>query len=156
MSWLNQLLGRAPARPPAPASFRRETSGVYALRIGGVLSKATLDNLQAVARHNIEAGARDLKVLLLLDDFRGWKRGDDWGDLDFFSRYEEFIAKIAVVGAPHWEAETFLFLGAGRRRGQVRYFPPHYEGKARTWLAEGISQTTVENMTNEKAPHDDT
>lgn len=89
-----------------------------------------------MARHNIEAGAQDLKVLLLLDDFRGWKRGDDWGDLDFFSRYEEFIAKIAVVGEPRWEAETRQFLGAGRRKGQVQYFLPHFEGRARAWLAE--------------------
>ena len=89
---------------------------------------------QAVA----DARAADLKVLLILDDFRGWKRGDDWGDLDFFSRYEASIAKIAVVGEPRWEAETLLFLGAGRRKGRVQYFMPHFEGRARAWLAGGI------------------
>ena len=136
MNWFRKLFGKLPAPPSVMATFRKEPNGVYALHIGGTLNKATLDNIQAVARHNIEAGARDLKVLLLLDDFRGWKRGDDWGDLDFFSRYEEFIAKIAVVGEPRWEAETRLFLGAGRRQGQVRYFPPHYQGRARAWLAE--------------------
>ena len=136
MNWFRKLFGKLPAPPSVMATFRKEPNGVYALRIGGTLNKATLDNIQAVARHNIEAGARDLKVLLLLDDFRGWKHGDNWGDLDFFSRYEEFIVKIAVVGEPRWEAETRLFLSAGRRHGQVRYFPPHYEGRARTWLAE--------------------
>ena len=136
MNWLQKLFGKTPAPPSVAATFRKEPNGVYALHIGGTLNKATLDNIQAVARHNIEAGAKDLKVLLFLDDFRGWKRGDDWGDLDFFSLYEQNIAKIAVVGEPRWEAETLLFLGAGRRTGQVRYFPPHYEGRARAWLAE--------------------
>ena len=136
MNWLKKLLGRTPTEPPVTAMFRKEAGGVYVLRIGGVLNKATLDNVQSVARHNIEVGAKDLKVLLILAGFCGWKRGDDWGDLDFFSRYEEFIAKIAVVGEPRWEAETLLFLGAGRRRSPVRYFPPHYEGRARAWLAE--------------------
>ena len=136
MKWLKKWFGSAPAAPSVTASFRKEAGGIYVLRIGGTLNKATLDNIQAVARHNIEAGAKGLKVLLHLDDFRGWKHGDIWGDLDFFSRYEQNIAKIAVVGEPRWEAETLLFMGAGRRTGQVRYFPPHYEGRARAWLAE--------------------
>ncbi|HAL92515.1 MAG TPA: STAS/SEC14 domain-containing protein [Verrucomicrobia bacterium] len=136
MNWLKKLLGKTPDKPSVTAAFRKEPNGVYALRIGGVLNKATLDNVQAVARHNIEAGAKDLKVLLFLEDFRGWKRGDDWGDLDFFARHESSIAKIAVVGEPRWEAETLLFLGAGRRHGEARFFPKHFEGKARAWLAE--------------------
>ena len=136
MKWLQKLFGAAPAAPAVTASFRKETGGVYTLRIGGTLNKATLDNIQAVARHNIAAGAKDLKVLLILEDFRGWKRGEDWADLEFFSQYEACIARIAVVGEARLEEETLLFLGAGRRRGAVRYFPPHYEGKARAWLAE--------------------
>ena len=135
MKWLQKLLGGTPASPSVTASFRKDPNGVYMLRIGGVLNKATLDNIQSAGRHVIEAGAKELKVLLFLEEFRGWKRGDDWGDLDFFGRYEAAIAKIAVVGETRWEEETFLFLGAGRRHGEVRYFPPHFEGKARTWLA---------------------
>ena len=135
MKWLLKWLGFAPKAPSVSASLRKEENGIHILRIGGVLNKATLDNIQSAARRGIEAGAKDLKVLLVLRDFRGWKRGDDWGDLDFFGRYEAALAKIAVVGEPHWEEETLLFLGAGRRHGEVRFFPPHFEGKARTWLA---------------------
>ena len=136
MNWLKRLLGMAPAAPSVTATFRRESDGLYVLRIGGTLNKATLDNVQSLGQRAIEAGARNLKVLLFLEDFRGWKRGDDWGDLDFFARHEANVAKIAVVGDPRWEAETRLFLGAGRRHGEVRFFPEHFEGRARTWLAE--------------------
>ena len=136
MEWLQKLLGKTPSKPSVTATFRREADGVYSLWIGGVLNKATLDNIQAMARRDIEAGARNLKVLLFLDDFRGWKRGDDWGDLDFFSRYEEHISKIAVVGEERWKEETLLFLGAGRRHGEVRYFQKHFEGQAKAWLVQ--------------------
>ena len=135
MEWLQRLMGFSRKAPSVSASLRLDPGGIQVLRIGGVLNKATLDNIQSVARRGIEAGARDLKVLLVLQDFHGWKRGDDWGDLDFFGRYEAAIAKIAVVGEVCWEEETLLFLGAGRRHGEVRFFPPHFEGKARTWLA---------------------
>ena len=135
MEWLQKLMGFFRKNPSVSASLRLDPGGIYVLRIGGVLNKATLDNIQSVARRSIEAGARDLEVLLVLQDFRGWKRGDDWGDLDFFGRYEAAIAKIAVVGEVRWEEETLVFLGAGRRHGEVRFFPTHFEGKARTWLA---------------------
>ena len=94
MNWLKRLLGMAPAAPSVTATFRRESDGLYVLRIGGTLNKATLDNVQSLGQRAIEAGARNLKVLLFLEDFRGWKRGDDWGDLDFFARHEADIAKV--------------------------------------------------------------
>lgn len=136
MNWLNILMGRPPAKPSSTATLRREPGGIFALRLGGVLNKATLDNIQAVARRDIEAGSNALKVLLILNDFRGWKSGDNWGDLDFFERYEACIAKIAVVGDIRWKPETLLFLGAGQRRGSVSFFLPLNEREARAWLAE--------------------
>ena len=135
MKWLQQWLGFAPKAHSVSASLRKEENGIHALRIGGTLNKATLDNVQSVARRGIEAGAKDLKVLLILQDSRGWKRGDDWGDLDFFGQHEADIAKIAVAGEDRWEEEARLFLGAGRRHGEVRFFPLQHEGMARAWLA---------------------
>ena len=135
MKWMRQWLGLDPKAPSVSASLRKEENGIHTLRIGGTLNKATLDNVQSAARRGIAAGAKDLKVLLILQDFRGWKRGDDWGDLDFFGQHEADVAKIAVVGEDRWEEEALLFLGAGRRQGEVRFFPLHHEGKARAWLA---------------------
>ena len=136
MEWLRKLLGKTSSQPSVTATFRREAEGVYTLWIGGILNKATLDNIQAMARRDIEAGVKNLKVLLFLIDFQGWKRGDDWGDLEFFSRYEEYIAKIAVVGEDRWKEETLLFLGAGRRHGEALYFSKHFAGQAKAWLAQ--------------------
>lgn len=139
MNWINKLLGRNQPTASVTASLRKDAANLYVLRIGGLLNKATVDNIQAVARRDIETGATNLKLLLILQEFRGWKRGDDWGDLDFFAKYENQISKLAVVGEPRWKDETLLFLGAGRRTGEVRYFLDSQEAAARSWLAGGAA-----------------
>jgi len=137
MKWLRNLFGESkPPTADVTATLRKEPGNVYVLRIGGMLNKATTDKIQAVAARDIEAGAQDLKLLLVLRNFRGWKRGDDWGDIEFFARYGEQIARIAVAGDPRWEAETLIFLGSGHRKGEVRYFPLEQEAAARAWLTQ--------------------
>jgi hypothetical protein len=86
-----------------------------------------------------ELGASDVKVLILLTDFLGWKRGNDWGDLDFFAKYDQKIARIAVVGDRRWETEMMMFLAAGYRKGEVRFFDPQEGTKARVWLASPLT-----------------
>lgn len=135
MKWLKALLGKHEPMPATvTATLRKEPGSLYVLRLGGQLNKATTDKIQAIAARDIEAGAQDLKMLVVLGDFRGWKRGDDWGDLTFFATYEHQIVKIAVIGEARWKEETLLFLGAGRRTAEVRYFAPDEEPQARAWL----------------------
>jgi hypothetical protein len=134
MKWLQKLFGQGKQAPAAPTTLHRGSDGVYVLQIGGVLSKAMLDRIQVIAASDFTRGSKDAKVLLILKDFRGWKRGDDWGDLSFFAQYEQNIARIAVVGEPRWQTETLMFLGYGRRKGDVRYFTPDLEAQARDWL----------------------
>jgi hypothetical protein len=137
MTWLQSLLGGKETKPPAPtssATVQREDGNVYVIRIGGVLNRGTTDRIQTFAVQDIARGV-NVKMLLILDGFQGWRKGDDWGDIDFFSRYEAGIAKIAAVGGEEWKTSTLLFLGAGHRTGEVRYFAPGQEAAARAWLA---------------------
>ena len=134
MEWLRKLMGKAEPAPTVTATLRKEPGNLYVLNISGVLNKATVDNIQAVTARDIDGGADDLNILVVLQNFGGWKRGDNWGDIDFFAKYEQRIAKIAVVGDMRWETETQMFLAAGHRRGEVRYFAPGQEDAARAWL----------------------
>jgi len=138
MNWLKKLLGISDPEtgPISTATLTKEAGNMYALRIGGKLSKSTVDHIQAVAAKDIERGAKDLKILVVLTDFLGWKGGADWGDINFFIQYESNISKIAVVGEARWEVETLAFLGAGRRTGQVKYFKTGQDVQARAWLVE--------------------
>jgi hypothetical protein len=138
MKWLRSLLGGTSSKPaPAPAAvvtMKKEGANLYVLRISGRLSKATTDRIQTVAAREIEQGTKDLKVLVSLNGFEGWGKGD-WGDVDFFMRYGDDIARIAAVGEARWKDPLMIFLLAGRRRGEVRYFLPDQEPQARAWLA---------------------
>lgn len=138
MNWLKRLFGRGTSGDAAhrAVTMQKEAGNLYVLRIGGVIDKATVDRIQAIGAASFASGATQLKVLIVLNEFRGWKRGDDWGDLNFFAQYEQNIAKIAVVGEPRWETEMLIFLAAGRRTGQVRYFSLEGSQKARAWLAD--------------------
>jgi len=135
MSLLSKMFGKTKPQQTRSATLHRSPDGLYVLRISGVLNKATVDNIQAVGARDFERGVTDLKLLMVLTDFLGWRRGDDWGDIDFFAEHEQDVAKIAVVGDARWETETLMFLAAGHRKGEVRYFTRNEEEKARAWLA---------------------
>ena len=136
MQWLKDLLGLV-ARDEAPTNrvtVRKEAGSLFVCRISGVLNKAAVDQMQALSVREIEKGIKDIRMLLILSDFKGWRKGDAWGDLDFFMTYGNLISKIAVVGDTRWQEPVRCFLLAGQRRGEVRYFPPEQEAGARAWL----------------------
>ncbi len=113
-------------------AIQKEAS-IWQFRVSGVLKKTELDSAQAAARQEI-ASVGEIKVLLVLQDFQGWERGADWGDMAFTAAYGDHIEKIAIVGNPRWETEALMFVGAGFRRTLVKFFPPEEAPQARTWL----------------------
>lgn len=137
MKFIDKILGKEEPKPALTATLKRVSDNIYVIRIGGLLNKATVSNIEEVARRDIDSGARDLKLLLILqDDFLGWQRTGNWGDVDFFSTYGDHIVKIAVVGDVQWEEQVLAFLGAGSRKGEVRLFPRGKDAEARGWLVE--------------------
>jgi hypothetical protein len=117
-----------------PASIQREANDLYVLRISGTLTKPDLGGVQSTATGEIEKGAKP-RMLVLLEDFEGFERGETWGELEFLSTHTNDIEKIAIVGPPRWEAHALAFAGAGSRSAPVRYFPTAKSAEALTWLA---------------------
>lgn len=108
---------------------------VHVLHVTGLLRKAELDEVQARAVANWEPETRG-KVLVIVTDFQGWDRGDNWDDVTFYAIYNRRFDKIAIVGDPQWEAQLLMFTGAGIRRTPVRFFPSGQDSQARSWLAD--------------------
>jgi hypothetical protein len=103
------------------------------LRVGGELKKSELDAVQSEFLKKI-VGAGTVKLLVLLENFTGWERGEQWADTDFFFSHRNDFERIAV-GNPRWEAQVLAFTGAGLRKGPVKFFPETGESEARAWLA---------------------
>ncbi|QSA97805.1 STAS/SEC14 domain-containing protein [Methylococcus sp. EFPC2] len=103
------------------------------IKITGRITPRDLQECQALA----ELGAEwfhQAKVLIVLDDFQGWSKDDDWSDTSFLPDSE--IAKMAVVGDRRWEEEVFLFVGKPMRTTEMRFFSTDQLDEAKDWLAQ--------------------
>ncbi len=105
------------------------------LRIHGILRRVELGECERAASKLIrEVGRAD--VLVLLEDFQGWKRTDEWGDVSFIAEHGSDIGKMAIVGTERWRDEALMFAGAPVRPTPIRYF--NDSDAARAWLAERV------------------
>jgi hypothetical protein len=117
-----------------PVSLQNEPDDLLVLRISGVLGQSEFDNTQSTVAGRVDAG-KEPRVLIILENFEGWEPGSEWNS-DYLFAQGSKIAKIAIVGEPHWELKALTFTGAGLRRTPVRYYPTAELAQARTWLAD--------------------
>jgi len=105
---------------------------IISATISGELGKSEVTQMQAAA---VDAMPRFGKIsaLFILDNFRGWKREPDWGDVTFMTEHDNDIVKIAVVGDEEWRDLVYAFLAKGFRQAEVEYFLPGDLAKARAW-----------------------
>lgn len=119
-----------------PASIQHESGNLFRIRISGVLRQAELKDVQAVAAQEI-ARLGTIRLLFVLDQFEGWEREADWGDLAFYAAHDKDIDKIAILGDANWRDHGLAFAGAGIRKAPVKFYPPAESAQARAWLLEG-------------------
>ena len=113
--------------------IRVEGHGLLLVRINRIWRRAEFDEMQRAAAKIIgEVGK--VAALILLDEFQGWQRGDEWGDVSFLVEHGSDIVKIAIVGEERWRDEALMFAAADLRPGRVRFF--NDVDSARAWLAE--------------------
>jgi hypothetical protein len=75
-----------------------------------------------------------VRLLVIVQDFQGWQRGDDWEDLTFQNEHDAQIERMAIVGEKKWEELTGAFVGKGFREFPIAYFAPTELAQARAWL----------------------
>jgi hypothetical protein len=109
------------------------TGPIVSARISGELGRPEVSRIQAVAKEAIRRCGK-INALFILDNFRGWKRAGDWGDVTFLTEHDQDIAKIAVVGEEEWRDLIYAFLAKGFRQAAVEFFLPADLAKARGWL----------------------
>ena len=107
---------------------------VISAKISGELSKAEVSQIQAAALKAIQRSSK-ISALFILENFQGWTKEGDWGDIRFLIDHDKDIKKIAVTGDEHWRDLICAFLAKGFRQAQVEYFRPADISKARVWLS---------------------
>jgi SpoIIAA-like len=107
---------------------------IISAKIRGQLGKSEVTQMQAAALEAIRRCGK-ISALFVLENFRGWKREGNWGDISFLTEHDKDIAKIAVVGQDEWRDMVCAFLAKGFRNAAVEYFLPADLAKARAWLS---------------------
>jgi hypothetical protein len=116
-----------------PITIIDATGPIVSSKISGELDKAEVSQMQAAALEAIRHCGK-ISALFILEDFHGWKREGEWGDITFLTEHDKDIAKIAVVGDKKWRDLVCAFLAKGFRGAEVEYFLPASLASARAWL----------------------
>lgn len=106
---------------------------IISAEISGELTKSDVDQIQAAAMDAVRRCGK-ISALFILEEFQGWKREGEWGDVSFLTEHDREIVKIAVVGEDRWRDLIYGFLAKGFREAAVEYFLPADLAKARVWL----------------------
>jgi hypothetical protein len=114
-------------------TFTKESDDLFVIKLQGVLAFEDLKEVESKAKEGIDRSQK-VKLLVLAEDFTGWGKEGDWGDLTFMHEYDPYIGKIAIVAKDKWEDEMLMYLGAGRRQAQVEFFFEDEAEDARDWL----------------------
>jgi hypothetical protein len=113
-----------------------EHDKLLVIRVGGLLKKSELDDAMSAAVKQLPtAPGTHINILVIVEDFRGWERNADWGDISFYVEHGDKMGKIAVVGDPKQETDLMMFMGAGIRPLPIKFFPLNQLEQARAWLA---------------------
>ena len=115
-------------------TFDKELEDLFVVQVKGILTFEDLEQFQREARAAIDR-SRKVKTLADFIEFSGWGKAGDWGDLTFMIEYDPYIEKIAVMATAKWKDQISMFLGAGRRQAQVKFFADGQSQDARDWLS---------------------
>jgi len=103
------------------------------IKITGLLNNTDLIGLQqSIVNYMEQYGG--IKLLILSEEFEGWGKQGDWGDLSFQDQYDGYIQKMAIVGEQKWEEAALIFTGKGLRDFPIEYFQPEQLADAQAWL----------------------
>ena len=114
-------------------TFTKESDDLFVIKLQGIFTFDDLKEIEKKAHEQIDRNKKN-KVLVLAEDFSGWGKEGDWGDLTFMYEYDPYIEKIAVVAEANWKDEMLMYIGAGRRKAEVEFFLYDKEKDARDWL----------------------
>jgi hypothetical protein len=112
---------------------------LISVRISGKLTQPELAALQREVGDIIEQQGR-VRLLVAVENFSGWQREGDWGDLSFQMDHDHDIERMAIVGDRKWKDLALIFTAKGVRKFPIEYFVPSENAKAQAWLGESVDK----------------
>ena len=79
------------------ASMEEVEDDLITVRISGLLTHSELTGLQTQIVRELQHSGM-VRVLILTENFTGWEKGGDWGDISFQADHDAYI--ISSQGLP--------------------------------------------------------
>jgi len=115
--------------------LHHERDNIFRIELTAKLRQAEFKQCQAQILQEVSR-LGPVRLLFVLDRFEGWDSQDNWGDLSFFVRHGDSIARIAIVGEERWRDLALMFAAADLRKAPTEYFPSSDLAHAETWLSQ--------------------
>ena len=87
--------------------FTKESENLYVIRVNGILTFNDQKEVENRVSTEIDRSGK-AKMLVLTENFSGWSKEGDWGDLTFMHEYDPYIEKIAVVANEKWQDQILM------------------------------------------------
>jgi SpoIIAA-like len=120
---------------PMGVIVTKESESKFVIRVNGILTFNDQKGIENRLSAEIDKSSK-VKMLVLTENFSGWSKEGDWGDLSFMNDYDPYIEKIAVVADKKWRDQILMFTGAGLRQASLKFFSSRKEEIARDWLQD--------------------
>jgi hypothetical protein len=113
-------------------TMQTDQTGIVTIKASEKLSKADYDRF--VPEFERIAQARGpVRMLIELDDFRGWDLPGLWEELKFDTTHQSDLGRVAIVGEKAWQ-EWATRLSKPFFKAEIRYFESDQATDARAWL----------------------
>ncbi len=107
---------------------------VVHIRIKDLMQVADKNKLESLGTDMISKGKK-IRLVVLLENFKGWEKSDVWGDVEFMMDHGDDIVRMAIVGDERWKEQVLIFVGKGLRKTEIEFFPPSSMKKAEDWVS---------------------
>lgn len=104
-------------------------------RVSGKLTKADYDAMVPELDNALQMRSGERRMMIVLEDFRGWDLRALWEELKFDVRHWNDFARIAVVGQSRLE-EWGTRLSRPLSGAKMRYYEMQERDMAGAWLSE--------------------
>lgn len=114
-------------------------------RLSGKLTKSDYHAMIPELENAMQLRTRPVRLLIVLEDFRGWEFDALWEDLKFGMKHRNDFDRIAVVG--HSKAQKWgTWLSRPLIGGKVRFYDIGRRSAAEAWLSEGAAATQTADV----------
>jgi hypothetical protein len=111
------------------------SGGLIVLRASGELTTQDYETAIPALEHALEQSGGPLRVLMRLEDFRGWEIGALLRDLESNLRHRGDFGRIAVIGETRLEAWGST-LSAPFSKAEMAFFTVDQQAEALAWLRD--------------------